>query len=317
MKYIKLFEKSSEYDNFVNGNDFLLPNVSYVRENNYIGFHPYVPPPPALAGDIAYWSNGSVKTIPFSSWNTSLGTPVGVVVIPTGFAPDGKIRIVSLKYVDSNGNPSNVGVSMKWGSTSIDTSLINYDRVPTTDNAGSTSTGSASAGFLPSDKFTIGPNPCIQSYVDPEAIYGLMAATSSLLIPSPYLGDAPNPEYHKTISGYNNAFSDFNGLTNTQTLVGLGTDYEAANACWKYSDGVSNLQWYLPGMGELGYIMPRFNLINTSITAVGGVAVDDYDSLWSSSEGSSETVCYLSTYHGMVNSDTKDYQYFVRPFTTI
>jgi hypothetical protein len=33
-----------------------------------------------------------------------LGTPIGVVVIPEGFAPDGRVRIVSLMGVDRNGN---------------------------------------------------------------------------------------------------------------------------------------------------------------------------------------------------------------------
>ena len=34
----------------------------------------------------------------------------------------------------------------------------------------------------------------------------------------------------------------FNGLSNTQTLVGLGTDYVAANACWNYKDVWSSSQ---------------------------------------------------------------------------
>ena len=48
MKYIKTFNHSSEYEIFVNSNDLLLPNVSYVKETEFVGFHPYVPPPPPL-----------------------------------------------------------------------------------------------------------------------------------------------------------------------------------------------------------------------------------------------------------------------------
>ena len=310
MKYIKKFQKSLEYDNFRNSSSWLTPNVSYIVENGRVNYHPYVPPPPAMVGDIAYWSNGSVKTTPLSKWSSSLGTPVGVVVIPSGFAPDGKVRLIGLKPVDSNGNPSDSRVSMKWGGYGTDTSLTNYNRVPTTDNAGSTSTGSNYLGYLPSDRFTSGT----QSFIDPEAKYN---TTSSYLIPSPYLGDVPNPEYYKTISGYNNALSDFNGLNNTQTLVGLGSDYVAANACWRYSDGASNLQWYLPAMGELGYLMPRFNLINTSLTAVGGVAVDGDDYFWSSSEYSSDSAYYLSAYDGYVSYYNKGIVAFVRPFCSL
>ena len=311
MKYIKTFNQSSEYEIFVNSGEYRIPNVSLIRDGKVVNFStpPTPPPPPAMVGDIAYWSNGSIKTTPLSSWSTSLGTPVGVVVIPEGFAPDGKVRIVSLKPVDSDGNQSDTHVGMKWGPLGTDTSLPNYTRVPTTDNAGSTSTGSYDSGFLPSDKFT-----GAQSYVDPEAKY---YANSSNLIPSPYLGDAPNPEYYNTISGYNNALSDFNGFSNTQTLVGLGSDYQAANACWKYSDGASNLQWYLPTMGELGYLMPRFNLINASLTAVSGVAVDGGSMFWSSSESSSYFAYYLNTNLGNVYSNGKSGSSFVRPFATI
>ena len=285
-------------------------------------------PSVAIVGDIAYWSNGSIKTTSLSSWSTSLGTPVGVVVIPSGFAPDGKVRIVSLKPVDSNGNQSDSNVGMTWGPDGnyVDTLLANYKRVPTTDNAGSTSTGSDSYGYLPSDKYVnevsiivAPPDPIepdivyTQSYVDPQAFY----KQTSSLIPSPYLGDAPNPEYYKTISVYNNVLSDFNGLSNTQTLVGLGSDYVAANAAWKYKDGASNLQWYLPAMGELGYLMPRFNLINASLTAVGGVVLDDDKGFWSSSEYDGFDAYYLSSYTGGVVSYTKGYDPYVRPFCSL
>ena len=276
----------------------------------YKNITPPPPSPPAMAGDIAYWSNGSIKTTPLSSWSSSLGTPIGVVVIPKGFAPDGKVRLIGLKPVDKNGNQSDSHQYLNWKTSGsyVDTSLPNYNMVPTTDNAGSTSTGSSSRGYLPSDNFT-----GAQSYVDPEAKY----SQTSTLIPSPYLGDAPNPEYYKEISGYNNALSDFNGLSNTQTLVGLGPDYKAANAAWKYKDGASNLQWYLPAMGELGYIMPRFNLINASLTAVGGVAVPGGNAFWSSSEYSSYGVCCLYMSTSSVNYGYKDGTDFVRPFATI
>ena len=320
MKYVKLFNESSEYENFLNSSEYLIPNISYVRNTNYVHFSiplnsgggdtPSEPSITASVGDIAYWSNGNIKTTPLSSWSSSLGTPVGVVVIPSGFAPDGKVRLIGLKGVDSNGNQSDSHQRLYWETSGnyVDTSLTNYNRFPTTDNAGSTSTGSNSYGYLPSDMFT-----GAQSYVDPEAKY----YGSSRLIPSPYLGDGPNPEYYKEISGYNNALSDFNGLSNTQTLVGLGSDYEAANACWKYSDGVSNLQWYLPAMGELGYLMPRFNLINASLTAVDGVAVDSDCAFWSSSESSSYFAYCLDTLVGGVSDNTKGYNIYVRPFCSL
>jgi hypothetical protein len=98
-------------------------------------------------------------------------------------------------------------------------------------------------------------------------------------------------------------------------LVGLGADYVAANACWNYKDGASNLQWYLPSMGELGYLMPRFNEINSVIIALDGVDVGW--SLWSSSESSSLGAYTLSITNGSVGSNGKDFSSYVRPFSIL
>ena len=310
MKYLKTFTDESSYETFKNSSEWVTPNICYLKSSDGVAYGAYVPPPPqpALVGDVAYWDGSGVKTTPLSSWNTSLGTPVGVVVVPTGFAPDGKARIVGLSYVDKEGNASNTDVDMKWGILGKDTSLTNFTKVPATDNAGSTSTGSASNGYLPSDRLT-----GATSFVDPKTKY---YDSRTPMIPSPYLGEAPNPEYYKTISG-NNALSDFNGLSNTQTLVGLGSDYEAANACWKYKDGASNLQWYLPSMGELGYLMPRYKKINNVITALGGVAFEGYGSFWSSLEYSSSSAYLLNIDYSRVYENGKGFNYNVRPFSIL
>ena len=315
MKYLKKFETTSQFDDFKNGSEWITPNVSYIVEANNVNFQPYVPPP-ILLGDIAYWDGSKVKIVSSDKWNSSLGTPVGVVVIPEGMLPDGKARIVSLKYVNADGTPADSRPALYWEKTGnyVDTTLTNYNRVPTTDNAGSTSTGSNHDGILPSDdtdNFTEAT-----SFVDPTAKYW----STSLLIPSPYLGDNStfNPEYSKDISGYNNALSDFNGLTNTQTLVGLGSDYQAANAAWNYTGGVNGtgLQWYLPAAGELGFLVARFKAINESITTAGGVAVN-LDNFWSSSEYSSAYAYCLGMVIGLMHGGLKDDKSSVRPFAVL
>lgn len=271
-------------------------------------------PSPISLCDIAYWDGNAVKTVSKDNWSTSLGTPIGIVVIPEGMLPDGKARMVGLSPVDANGNPSSSHVGMTWGTYGTDTSLTNYTKVPTTDNAGSTSTGSNGSGFLPSDIFT-----SVTSYIDSGAKY----QGNTPYIPSPYLYNggelAFNPEYSKAISGYNNALSDFNGLSNTETLVGLGTDYTAANVAWKYSDGVSNTQWYLPAAGELGFLMPRLQQINSTLTSIEGVAIRSSGNFWSSSEYSSSSAYNLQTSNGFINNDYghKDYSCYVRVFGII
>ena len=154
----------------------------------------------------------------------------------------------------------------------------NFEYVPTTDNAGSTTSGVAGYGYLPSDSDSFNGDV---SYVDRKTKY--CYDDNDSYIPSPYLGDAPNPAYYQAIEG-GNTLSDFNGLSNTQLLVNAGDNYHAAHACWNYKDTAnSNLQWYLPAMGELGYLMPRFKQINESIQAVGGTPVEE-GYFWSSSE---------------------------------
>ena len=307
MKYLKIFENESNYTDFVNSSDYVTPNLCVIRSTGGTKCKPYILPPVA-AGDVAYWDGSSVKTTPLSSWNTSLGTPVGVVVVPEGFAPDGKTRIVSLKAVDSSGNASTSHTFMKWGSTGTDTSLTNHTKVPITTNSGNISSSNSSYGHLPSDNFT-GDT----SYVDSSAKYNTTNGSSK--IPSPYIGNEFNEDYSMTISG-NNVLSDFNGLSNTQILVGLGTGYTAANAAYKYKDGASNLQWYLPGMGELGFLVARFKTINSTISTLSSVAVPS-DSFWSSTEYNRSSAYYVTTGYGYVSSSRKNSIIYVRPFATI
>ena len=311
-KYLKLFNTTADYQQY-ESEGILTPNVSLVKENNSVFYNPYVKP--INLCDIAYWDGSKVKTVSQDNWNSSLGTPVGVVVIPSGFAPDGKARMISLKYATSAGTSSDSSVGMPWGDNGTDTSLTNYTKVPTTDNAGSTSTGSNANGYLPSDKFT-----GTVSFVDSTAKY----SQTSNLIPSPYLGDDKtlNPEYSKEIlSGDTNVnvLSDFNGASNTEYLVGLGTGYTAANAAHNYNGGVTgtDIQWYLPAAGELGFIMPRFNAINATIQSVGGVAVAGGGYFWSSSEYSSSSAYNVATRNGNVGNGGKNLTIYVRAFACL
>lgn len=138
--------------------------------------------------------------------------------------------MVSLKFATSNGTSSDSAVKLAWGPITQNPVLTIYDRVPTTDNVGSTTTGSNVIGYLPSDKFS-----GATSVIDTDAKY----ANITPYIPSPYLNDAANPDYYGAIEGYNNSLSDFNGSDNTATLVGFINNFVAANAANNYSDGVS------------------------------------------------------------------------------
>lgn len=316
MKYLKYFQTETERYTYKNSSEFILPNVNYVVESDSVDFNPCVELP--KAGDIAYWDGSKVKTVPYDKYDSSLGTAVGVIVVPGGFAPDGKARMVSLKFATSAGTSSSPKL-LKWGPDGKNTILTEYTKVPTTDNVGSIITGSDTKGYLPSDNFS-----GTTSTIDPEAKYYSTSRTPYIV--SPYLNGAANPDYYGEIEGSNNAalgdfnsnnaLSDFNGSANTTTLVGLGSNYVAANAANNYSDGVSGTKWYLPAMGELGYLMPRFKEINNAIAAAGGVVLPS-NNFWSSTEYSSDGAYYLMTYNGNVSNGNKTDTYSVRPFAIV
>lgn len=307
MKHLRIFATESDYSLYLVSNDFVKPHVAFIEETEDYKYFPYTP---IALCDIAYWSGTKVETIKLADYNTSLGPVVGVVVIPEGFAPDGKVRIVGLKSVDSNGNMVDTPQYIMWenNASNIDTPLTNFQRVPVTDNTSYNANGFNAHGYLPSDNFT-----GVTSFSDRKVRY----AKTEYLIPSPYLSSMPNPDYYKKIDG-NNVLSDFNGFSNTQTLVGLGNNYEAANAAWKYNDGTnSNLQWYLPAMAELSYLMIRINEINTALTAVGGVGIGLSNAYWSSSEFIGFAAYCLSTGDGYAGGGNKDSAHWIRPFACI
>lgn len=225
-------------------------------------------------GDVAYWDGNKVKTVPLSNWDTSLGTPVGVVVIPEGFLPDKKARILSLKYATYNDNEK-----IPWGvydGYQYDSPLETFSYIVATDNAIGDSYETR-MGYLPSDIDTWTGE---QSIVDPLCKYDYEPP----YIPSPYLGNKLNPDYIMETEG-GNVLSDFNGLSNTQLLVNEGQEYHAAHACWNYKDSAnSNLQWYLPSAGELGFLMPRFKIINNTLAAVNGTNINSSKNLLCSNE---------------------------------
>lgn len=234
--------------------------------------------PVPTVGDIVYMSNGSLKFKSPSQWDNSLGTPVGIIMIEEGYAPDGKIRILSLNVLDGH----------KWGPSEespfdppINSPLPDYEEIVLYSNNGDEH-GVGEGSIMPSDIFT-----GIQSYSDPLAFYIDYADLTYGAVPSPYFNGKLHPAYTK-VTEWGNALSDFNGLSNTQTLVNAGSEYEAANACLNYKDAAnSNLQWYLPAMGELCFLMARLGAIDNSLKIIGKNPIlgeDDFRSLWSSTE---------------------------------
>ena len=268
------------------------------------------------AGTIIYTKNdGKYYAVAADEWSDGLGTQVGVIVIPQGVLPDGKARIMGIKGVNRDGTSSNTEVTMPWGGYGIDVEgLTNYDKVPVVNPETNEITGTTSYSYLPSDKFCGRPNPL--------DIGTAWYSSSQSYAPSPYKDGVLNPAYcaaEYTGGTIANCLSDFNGLENTQLLCQSAGTYVAANAAHLYKafDG-DTLEWYLPAMGELGFIVPRFNAINEALASVGGVALASSNNFWSSSEASSYHARYLFTVDGHVNySGSKSSWSRVRPFARL
>lgn len=261
----------------------------------------------ANVGDIAYYANGKVNVVSPDAWDASLGTPVGVVVIPSGFAPDnGKARIISLYWADPNGTSNASSQTLSWGS-SVASGLLSGGYMPTTNNASSAIEYSANNGYLPSDYIT-----GEQSYFDPKANYGSYATK----IISPYLGERPNPAYYAEVAG-GNVLSDFNGKGNTDFLVTQGGT-EAARAAKRYkAAGAEHIEWYLPTAGEIGYMVARLEQLYKILSKMGAATLSVSTYYWTSSEYSSALAYCCRPNTGRLYGRPKDDFLAVRPFAQL
>ena len=311
MKYLKKFNTETEYLEYVQSTELVRPNVSLIgtntRDVRYIQVQE--------AGMVCYYDGSKFKLCAPEEWKSSLGELQGIVVVPSTHTSDGTVRIMCIKGVNTDGSQATGNVDMDWGPTG-DTGLPNMDKVPTWDNTISGSTGINSWGRLPSNS----NNGNFTGATCTTDIVTKYYNASEFIIPSPYLTNGQqNPHYLTTESGLTaNALSDFNGKSNTEVLAGLGSAYTAAYACHLY--GTTALpagNWYLPACGELGYIMPRFNEIQSALQTVGGVQLISGNRYWSSTEYSSSNARYVHTGDGDVGYYNKALHYFVRAFASV
>lgn len=273
--------------------------------------------------------------------------PIGVVVVPGthDVYGDGSCGVMSLKDMsystpDIGNDPLNVIYPyISWGQNNTDTSLPNFTEYPNGNTEDGIPTGKNSYGYLPSDGLS-----GTQCAHDTDAYYS--DSFNYYLIPSPYLTDGSrNPGYYQTTSPMSsgNALHDFNGKGNSEILWGLATTQNdwrtspsinnlrfsgyspAACCCWRYhTDGTQQGDWYLPAMGELGYIMPPLNKINEVISNLINalnismdIASIKEENYLSSSEISGTATCGINTTGGVCGARAKTNNYRARAFLRI
>lgn len=162
-------------------------------------------------------------------------------------------------------------------------------------------------------------------------------------IPSPYVGEDMksgeyNSAYGDTFNVLGNQFSDYKSIVNTKILTDYSTavnwktldtlpeysaDFKqryspAACCCARYHTlGTKAFKdcsdkelyegsgfWYLPSLGELGYILPRLADINNTINklkAAYGIGVALNGEYWSSTWVNNSYICYINVNNGLAS----------------
>lgn len=236
-------------------------------------------------------------------------TPVGVVTIPGshdvyGTGQCGVMSLVEMSYStpDTGSINHEKFYSGNYGYINVLTNFryspyigINYD----VGDSNCTVIGEELYTYIPSDYFYGTQCPHDKnSYYTEDVGQMIDMGMSMRAAPSPYLTDnSRNSSYYQTSSPSSefNCLSDFGGNANTTALLNLATgqsDWKtsstitnssdrgyspAACCCWRFhTDGTKQGDWYLPAMGELGYIISRLRAINTAILNISTVYNNSY-----------------------------------------
>ena len=297
-----------------------------------------------------------IKTYPSHSYS-----PVGIVVIPGShnIYGDGSCAVMSLTDMsyskpDTGNDNGYMTPGMCFGQHPVD--LANNNDYNTVCYVGSNGIINntiqgitdemydekySTLAYLPSDRFNTLQNP-----YDTDTYYH--HNDNGYYAPSPYLtNESRNSVYYQTSSpsSSNNALSDFNGKKHTETLINLATaqsDWKTASTitnkytpgyspaaccCWRYhTNGTNQGDWYLPAMGELGYVMVKYNTIQNTLTLLQNsyktstiFGIDDFSRYWTSSnyESSNYYARSLEFPTGMVYFNNRSNGLYVRSFLRV
>ena len=263
----------------------------------------------AVAGDVVFYDKEQSTYIivqgEFSASQYPLTSfyPIGIVVIPGNHKVYGENTCSIISLVDMSCTTPTTGTlnnDVMCVAPSGDVGAVrNYNVVVVYDGNGGLKTN----GF---------------GYLSKSGKY----VATSLLIPDPYNDDlSRNPDYYNTSISTYNAMSDFKGRTNTNGLLSTRgnkdystwkptyntvKDYPAASCCdMYYTEGTTQNQWYLPGAGEWGYVMSRWNIIQKTFAFLNATynnifkPLEDNSSYWTSTEHNTQNFRYVHTDNGL------------------
>lgn len=234
-------------------------------------------------------------------------TAIGVCVIPGGVLLDGKARFMSLKgMTPTSPNEGGSDTHICWGGYGSDIpSLTNFKTVVTGDTKAE---GTSSYGYMLKNN-SYADTPHIPSPIDYFSAYSSTGATSDL-------DGKANTE--KILAVDNAASTDWQTAESITNDVYTATVHPAAQCCWRFNPGSTNQgDWYLPSIGELAFIMPNFNDLQTAISNVSGVQLDDSYYYWCSTEYNDYEAWAVGTRGGGVANCFKGEESYVRAFLAL
>lgn len=258
----------------------------------------------AVAGDICLYDKKSKKKVITTLANFQLlssverYSPLGIVVIPASHGIFGYNKCTIMSNVSISGTFSNQEWNfggLAWGFWDVNRGTMYTDIVTTsTDNAKAEVTGIVSEdveAYLPSDKF-LGDSSSVSCAHDQNAAYSSEGRYRDVTMSPYYTSGSRNSNYYATrVDWYDyaikNCLSDFDGQGNTDYILSYCTwqpDWKtdktieangehshspAMCCCWRYKpEGTNEGDWYLPSMGELGYLGARYKVINESLSVL-------------------------------------------------
>ena len=210
---------------------------------------------------------------------------IGVCVIPSGFLPDGYARFISLK--ERSYCPFGINIDLK----------------------------------LESEYKTELPG----TRKDETFIWGNVNKDGDRPLITPYLSDCFfNPEFLRDLPN-GNAFQDYKGYENMKIYKEKYGDnklyYNAFTEVIEKSPSYRKDDWYLPAIGELAFIPPRFEIIKNKAreafkASSKGIIIPACN-FWSSSEWDSYNAWYMVTSYGYVAGCSKVTENCIRAFLAL
>ena len=273
-------------------------------------------------GDVIYY-NGSeeLQKVYWSGWTEELGVPIGFVVIPTSMAPDGNARMIALTNLESNDPPEVMGSVEKGilksttpGAQSIYTyngynlvGDLNWYDAYIANFPGDTETiydvvQASNEGVMSTDFSGVTENPVADGEYYTSLNYSPVV--------SPYMRDSDgiNPNYLQevwevqpgpepksagnTTDAYN-ALSDFSGLTWTK-LLAESQEMAYENVQGFSTSGTNAGDWYIPSLGEAGFIQARLRAIGMIFNEIFGES-ETYNAYISTGVNFTSTLAYVSS----------------------